>query len=946
MIKDYSTLRADRPIINKGGVIIYTHTDLIIDDKDTYTDTICQAAMTYNSLLDLVVIGIYRPPRADDKSFKLCIQKIETFINKHDGADIQIMGDLNLPFIKWGTKELNRNQLLKSETACAQCLISFMDKYMMTQMVAEYTRKDKSILDLVITNNSHAIHSITVEKTELSDHDIVWTDLLYNKLTNITSSVNQQQDSPLDNINLNRADWDAIRHDLSQTDWDELLLNKDVEEIISLIKLKLQETCIQHAPPHVKRTNKKIHIPHKRRTMLNIKRRLNSKVNVCKYLKPPGNEDKLKKLNTRKSLLEVDIRNAIREEAIQKEIDVIKKIKTNPRAFYSYAKKKSKTITTIGPLLDKNNKLQSNPILMSNIMQEQYKKVFSKPEGGKKGQPLPDTSAVPDFSDITITVEDITRAINEISPNSAPGPDKIPARLLKECKTQLAPALVILWQKSIDSGQIPSELLQQTIIPIFKKENKSLPSNYRPISLTSHLIKVFERVLRDKIIQHLETNSLISKHQHGFRKHRSTLTQLLHHFDSILEILEQNENADIIYLDLSKAFDKVNHRILLHKLEHMKITGKINAWIKSFLTNRIQHVVINGHKSDPATVVSGVPQGTVLGPALFIIYMDNITDYIKSTIIKMFADDSKLISSIKNLADREKLITDLKALIKWTEENSMEFNDDKFQLLQIGQDSLLKLPYKFNNLNIQKSSHVRDLGVYMSESLSFTYHITEMTINATNFASWLLRTFRTRKKDPMLLFLKTYLIPRLEYCSPVWNPHKITEIEQIEAVQRSFTSKIENMENLNYWERLQHLKLFSLQRRRDRFIIIHTYKIYKNLAPNDINIQFHDNPRLGIQCKRLPVKSKVTKVKSLRYNFFSHSAPRLFNVIPGQIKRAESVESLKKQLDKFLFKIPDNPPTAGYTRANNNSLPEWVTAINDVKRQMPHEEEVCAPRGC
>ena len=102
MIKDYSTLRADRPIINKGGVIIYTHTDLIIDDKDTYTDTICQAAMTYNSLLDLVVIGIYRPPRADDKSFKLCIQKIETFINKHDGADIQIMGDLNLPFIKWG----------------------------------------------------------------------------------------------------------------------------------------------------------------------------------------------------------------------------------------------------------------------------------------------------------------------------------------------------------------------------------------------------------------------------------------------------------------------------------------------------------------------------------------------------------------------------------------------------------------------------------------------------------------------------------------------------------------------------------------------------------------------------------------------------------------------------------------------------------------------------
>ena len=155
-----------------------------------------------------------------------------------------------------------------------------------------------------------------------------------------------------------------------------------------------------------------------------------------------------------------------------------------------------------------------------------------------------------------------------------------------------------------------------------------------------------------------------------------------------------------------------------------------------------------------------------------------------------------------------------------------------------------------------------------------------MTTTATNVASWLKRTFRTRDKDVMLLFLKTYLISQLEYCSAVWNPHQINEIEQIEAVQRSFTSKIENMENLDYWERLQHLKLFSLQRRRERFIIIHTYKIYKKLAPNDLNIQFHDNPRLGIQCKRLSLKSNITtKVKSLRYNFFSHSAPRLFNVI-------------------------------------------------------------------
>jgi hypothetical protein len=258
-------------------------------------------------------------------------------------------------------------------------------------------------------------------------------------------------------------------------------------------------------------------------------------------------------------------------------------------------------------------------------------------------------------------------------------------------------------------------------------------------------------------------------------------------------------------------------------------------------------------------------------------------------------------------------------------------------LLQIGKDSTLKLPYTHSNIEIVKSAHVRDLGIHLSEDLSFKYHITEMTSTATNFASWLLRTFRTRNREVMLLFLKTYLIPRLEYCSAIWNPYQIKEIEQIEAVQRSFTSKIENLDHLNYWERLHHLNLYSLQRRRERFIIIHTYKIYMKQAPNDINLVFHENPRLGTQCKRLPLNSKNAKLNTLRFNFFSHSAPRLFNVIPGQIKSAKTVESFKKHLDNFLRKIPDNPPTAGYKRINSNSLTEWVSSIQQVKVQMSQE---------
>ena len=937
-IKDYATLRSDRPVVYKGGVVIYTHKDFVVDDHDTYADKVCQIAMIYNSTNNLILAGIYRPPGADSNSFHQCLEKFEQFVSKHKDADIHLYGDFNMRFIDWKTKELNSGSYEKSDKLCAQELLKSFETHMLNQLVKEPTRKDKSILDLVITNNIDSVHCVEVDKTQLSDHDIVWCNLLYKKMTKIPPENNDNKDSPLDSVNLNKADWTEIRSELSQINWKEILENKVVEEMHNIIENKIVNVCVNHAPQHQSDGKKKQNIPKARRTLLNIRKKTNAKIRLAKYLKKPGYENNIIKLEKKKASLEIGIRDSIREESLRKEINAIKKIKTNSRAFYTYAKQKSKTHTNIGPLIDDKNVLHSDSATMSNLLQEQYKKAFSNPDSGIIDQSYPDSKHVPPLNTITVTNEDIIKAINSISNNSAPGPDKIPAVLLKECKNEIAPALSLLWQKSIDTGEIPSKLLTQCIIPIFKKDNRSLPSNYRPISLTSHLIKIFERILRAKITEHLEKHQLITKHQHGFTPNRSTLTQILHHLHSILEILEDNGNADILYLDLSKAFDKVNHRILLHKLEKMNITGKINNWVKTFLTTRSQYVVVNGKKSEPAHVKSGVPQGTVLGPALFIIYMNNITEVVNSTIIKMFADDSKLISSVKSPEDRNKIITDLTALINWTENNSMQFNDTKFQLLQIGPNKDLKLPYMHNNKEIKGSDHVRDLGVYISHDLSNKYQITEMTTQANNFASWLLRTFVTRDPEPMLLLLKTYIIPRVEYLSAVWNPHKIGEIQQIEAVQRSFTAKIKGMEDLNYHERLKHLKLFSLQRRRERFIIIHTHKIFLELAPNDVNIQFHDHQRLGTQCRRLPLKSKITSVNTIRDNFFSHNSPKLYNLVPKSIKCARNIASFKRKLDNFLMKIPDFPPIPGYICANSNSLTEWVPNIQQAKLQIVREE--------
>ena len=935
--ENYTIIRSDRPEIKKGGVALYIHNSITVDQTYKYADKVCQAAAIYNSTLNLLIIGIYRPPTADEQSFTKCLQKLQDIINKHDRADIQIHGDLNFPFIKWSTREIDSYNRRINEQNSAKHLISFMEENLLVQLVTDTTRDDKSTLDLVITNNDHAIHSVTTEKTQLSDHDFVHCGLLYN-FGSQTKVHNNVERSDLDKINFNKADWDAIREDLNKITWSDTL-NKEggnVANMYSTFEKIVTTVCASHAPQHKDSNAKgKKYIPKARRSLLRTRRHTNYEMNKCKHLKPQNYKTKLERLQKKKERLELEIRDCIRKELEDKEKDLINKIITNPRAFFTYAKKNCKTYSSVGPLFDENNKLQNDPTTMCNILQKQYQKSFSNPKSGIKKPPDDAHSDIPGLEDITFTEEDVINAINNIPLYSAPGPDKIPSILLKECKKEIAQALLIIWRTSLDTGQIPDILKKQSIVPVHKKESKAIPSNYRPISLTSHITKLFERILRRHLVAYLESNHFLHDSQHGFRPGRSCLTQILHHIDSIISILERNQNADVIYLDLSKAFDKVNHDILIHKLKLTGIKGKVLTWITNFLKNRTQQVVIDGSTSSPAEVLSGVPQGTVLGPVLFIVYMNDLNKVIKHSLLKCFADDSKLIKSIQNPEDREKLIQDLEAVLQWTEDNSMQFNADKFQLLQHGTSKDMKLPYNLpNHQTLEKSTTVKDLGVHVSEDLKWRSHINTIVNDGTTFANWILKTIRSREPEVMLTMYKSYILSRLEYTSPVWCPMLLCDITKVESVQRSFTAKISGLDNQDYWQRLSSLKLYSLQRRRERFIIIHLFKISKQLSPNDIKFEFYNHIRLGLQCRRKNYPRCAASIQTTRFNSFSCLAPRLFNLIPKYIKESANPLTFKSRLDKLLQTLPDQPPTPGYRSSNANSLMELQGLINQNSAQM------------
>ena len=180
----------------------------------------------------------------------------------------------------------------------------------------------------------------------------------------------------------------------------------------------------------------------------------------------------------------------------------------------------------------------------------------------------------------------------------------------------------------------------------------------------------------------------------------------------------------------------------------------------------------------------------------------------------------------------------------------------------------------------------------------------------------------------MLTMHKSYVLSRLEYNSPVWSPMLLCDITKVEAVQRSFTSKITGIDHLNYWQRLSSLRLYSLQRRRERFMIIHIWKIYKQFAPNDSDFQFYNHDRLGPQCRRINYPCRVASTRTLRFNSFSCTGPRLFNIIPGYIKNSTNLATFKGRLDKLLQTLTDEPPTPGYRSAHSNSLLEMVRCIN------------------
>ena len=827
-----------------------------------------------------VLIGcMYKSPNSSKSNVENMMKTIRNEnLNKYDV--ICIAGDFNYPKIKWegGGQETGENDLF------VECLKDAFLEQKVTKPTRNVRINQKAnIVDLVLINDDKMISDI-VHMAPLgnSDHDV-----LYFQLNLPRRKVKEEKKK---RFNVGKGNYKDMRKNMAKVNWSKLD-DMNVEQAWE----KIEKEIIHNMNKFIPKTKMNQSMKTKPCWMNDkVLRKIKKKYHAYKrFLVTKQGEDYQRYINKRNACT-----REIRKAKKKHEDNIAKDSKTNPSKFWKYVNDKCKTNVGISSLRDDKGKLIDTDKGKADILNNFFTSVFLKE----------DTSNLPNveeasfasgihISDIRVTKDAVEKKLKELNPQKAQGPDQIPPRVLKELHKELALPLSKLFNKSLETGVVPKKWKSAEVTAIFKKGNKTDPGNYRPVSLTCICCKLLEQFVRDEIVKHMTDNNLYSECQHGFRKKRSCVTQLLEVYDQLTEMIDDGKSVDIIYLDFRKAFDSIPHERLLRKMAGYGITGGTLKWVRDFLCEREQRVRVGNEYSNVTKVTSGIPQGSILGPVLFTIFINDLPENM-NVHCKVFADDTKIYEDVKK---KDAIQQDLYKLQEWTELWNLYFNVSKCKVMHIGKKNPKTEYYMMmegSQRKLDTCAEEKDLGITFDTNMKFDIHISNIVKKANQMLGVIKRTFTFKSKSIFLKLYKALVRSHLEYGNVIWNPHLKRQSIQIERVQRRATKLVPECKDMSYEERLKYLNLHSLKGRRLRGDMIQVYKIFNGLDDLDANKLLPLSTYSGTRGQGQKLKYRYSKCDIRKYSFANRVIEH-WNNLPLDIKNAKTINTFKNRIDNY-----------------------------------------------
>lgn len=875
----YNVFRRDRSstcsFINKregGGVCIAVHKKLQVIRKFSWEseceDLWVNIKLNGNSGKNsLNICAVYVPPPLNHDYMDAFLSNFTQTMNNKilNMSSTILIGDFNLSNIAW---EYDKNLGCCVPGPTTSLIESTFIDEMLFNNLSQCNRiinLNNRILDLLLTN--------TPDKLEVSKNlsPLLKLDAHHPALEIIIRQPKCNQSlkrirKPV--LNFNKSNYEAINEVLGNTVWAEAWNGvTDVDEMVSIFYSVIMQAIKNNTPnytPHSEKYPVWFSAPLIKCAQEKLKFHK-------KYIKYKNPRDKLTVdiLRNRYDIMLKICYKTFKENAAET-------IRTQPKRIWSFINSHKRNTSSLPNQIVLGDKIATGGQEICDLFSEYFHSVYDlvkSTSSSNSTSEFYESRVRPSMSVCFLSEIEIYGALIKLDTKKGAGLDNIPNVFLKECAKTLCKPLYIIYNKSLRDGIFPAVWKQARLTPIHKKDDVASACNYRPVSILPALGKVLESIVQLRIFWHIK--EYIHPEQHGFLPKKSTASNLMGFVNNLSDALDAGEEVHAVYTDFSKAFDLIDHSLLLQKISAMGIHGSLLRWCESYLMKRSQLIMIRGYTSRPRLIPTGVPQGSHLGPLFFLIFVNDLTSRIVCP-FKMYADDLKLYMRIKTDNDTKFFQTEIDKVFSWCCQYKMILNIDKCYHIKFSKKRIPSIAvYYLNNIALNEVSTIRDLGVTFDSSLNFRAHIDNIVKKATQLSGFISRQIKTFKDPKVVIPLYNSLVrSTLEYNSSVWAPTYTVHINRLERIQKRFLYQLTYAINkcnilVSYESRLAYHKLKTLSVRRKVSDIIFLYKVIHGLVlcPDFLMSIDFEIPRLSSRLNN----RKTFKLPRCRTNVRQHS---------------------------------------------------------------------------